>query len=616
MSAYGACIYLKSIDALGKPSVHLLCSKSRVAPAGKPMTIPRLELSAAQLAARRHVPTDLNPADMISRGIDAIHLKNSKLWWNGPEFLLREENQWPTNINLKAVDETLPELKTHSATITIEPELVKFENYSNLSRLKRSFAYARRFINNCKNPASRRAGNLTLSELNESFMQLVVFSQKHSFQNEYNCLSKNLPINTKSKLSSLSPFLDKNKVMRVGGRLDSSEYEYEKRHPIILDGKHTLTKLLFRYEHTRLLHAGPQTLLYSIREAMWPMGGRVLARRTVRDCVTCRRHQGHTMTPLMGNLPAQRVMPAFPFQTVGIDFAGPFSILNRKGRGAKTSKAYLCLFICFRYKCVHLEAVSDLSKDALILALRRMISRRGKPLEIFSDNGRNLVSAAKEITQFLKSNPVISDFAADEQIKFSFIPAYAKHFAGIWEAGIKSAKHHIKRYLGHNNLTFEELSTLFSQVEAILNSRPLYPMSSSPDDLLPLSPGHFLIGRPLTALPSPNFEDFSSNSLDRYSRLERVRQQFWRRWQRDYISELQQRIKWRTNRGRLNVGDLVLLQEDNIAPLNWRLGRVTALYPGTDGISRVADVRTARGVVRRALTSICPLFSPDELFSS
>ncbi|XP_034836299.1 uncharacterized protein [Maniola hyperantus] len=133
---------------------------------------------------------------------------------------------------------------------------------------------------------------------------------------------------------------------------------------------------------------------------------------------------------------------------------------------------------------------------------------------------------------------------------------------------------------------------------------------------LKLKLGHFLIGRPLTALPSPNVEDFSSNSLDRYSRLEKVRQQFWRRWQRDYISELQQRTKWRTNRGKLNVGDLVLLQEDNIAPLNWRLGRVTALFPGTDGISRVADIRTARGVVRRALTSICPLFSPDELVSS
>lgn len=397
--------------------------------------------------------------------------------------------------------------------------------------------------------------------------------------------------------------------MRVGGRLDSSSYGYEKKHPIILDGKHHFTKLLFRREHMHLLHAGPQALLYAVRETVWPLGGRCLARRTVRDCVTCRRHRGRTLTPMMGNLPAQRVTPAFPFHTVGIDFAGPFQMLTRKGRGAKTIKCYLCLFICFRYKCVHLEAVTDLSKDAFILAMRRMISRRGKPAEFISDNGRNLVAAAREITEFLKTNPVISDFAADEQIKFSFLPAYASHFAGLAEAGIKSAKHHIKRSIGTSNLTFEELSTLFAQVEAILNSRPLYPMSSSPNDMLPLSPGHFLIGRPLTGLPSPHIEDLSTSSLDRYARIESIRQHFWRRWQGEYISELQQRTKWRTNKANLHIGDLVILKDDNLAPLHWRMGRVVGLCPGPDNIPRVADIKTTRGVVRRSLTKICPLYS-------
>lgn len=243
------------------------------------------------------------------------------------------------------------------------------------------------------------------------------------------------------------------------------------------------------------------------------------------------------------------------------------------------------------------------------MTLRRFIARRGKPSEIFSDNGRNFVAAAKELNNFLNENSNnLIDFASNEGIKFNFIPTYAPHFGGICEAGIKSAKHHIKRVMGNSYLTYEELSTLFAQVEAILNSRPLCPMSSSPHDFLSLTPGHFLIGRPLTSLPDPELQEENPARLQRYARIEQVRQHFWKRWQNEYICELQQRIKWRSNKSNtLAVGDLVLIQEDNAPPLQWHLGRVTRLHPGVDGVARVADVNTERGQVRRTLTRLCPL---------
>lgn len=150
-------------------------------------------------------------------------------------------------------------------------------------------------------------------------------------------------------------------------------------------------------------------------------------------------------------------------------------------------------------------------------------------------------------------------------------------------------------------------------MEAILNSRPLCPLSCSPDDLLSLSPGHFLIGRPLTSLPSPALQDHNQNTLQRYARVEQLRQHFWQRWQKEYISELQQRTKWRTNAAQLNVGDLVLIQEDHVPPMAWRLGRVRRLFPGPDGISRVADISTTRGCVRRPLIRICPLPSAQDI---
>ncbi|KAL0882757.1 hypothetical protein ABMA27_016308 [Loxostege sticticalis] len=316
----------------------------------------------------------------------------------------------------------------------------------------------------------------------------------------------------------------------------------------------------------------------------------------------------------MGNLPAQRINPDFPFLSVGVDYAGPFFITNRKGRGARLVKCYLCLFICLRYKCVHLEAVSDLTAEAYIMTLRRFISRRGKPVEIYSDNGRNFVAASKDIGNFINENKeTIADFAGNQGIKFMFIVAYAPHFGGIWEAGIKSAKNHLRRVVGNCHITFEEISTLFAQIEAILNSRPLCPLSSSPNDFLPLTPGHFLIGRPMTALPSPALCDRNENQLTRYERLERIRQHFWQRWHQEYLSELQQRTKWRTDKSRLNVGDMVLITEDNAPPLAWRLGRILRLSPGPDSIIRVADINTARGVIRRTLTRLCPLPTAEEL---
>lgn len=667
--AYGACVYLRSTDAHGAVTVKLLCAKSKVAPI-KPTTINRLELCGALLAARlcravtdslrleishfvhwcdstvtlgwlrsktsnlktfvanrvakicedtkasswRHVPTHLNPADPISRGVCPSQISSLDLWWSGPSFLQDDESNWPTLQT--PLEGDLPEIKVHSVTFPSTSTLLKFENSSNYTRLLRGFAYILRYIHNLKNPNSKFNGSLTLEEINKAYLQLIKLAQNESYKEEIYTLQKSKQLNHKSKLLPLDPFLDEEGILRVGGRLNLSTYDSDKRNPIIIDSKHHLTKLIFRHEHFKQMHVGPQSLLYAIKQYLWPIGGRELARRTYRNCVVCRRLQGRTLTPKMGNLPAQRVNPGFPFQTVGMDFAGPFSILDRKGRGARTSKCYLCLFICFRTKCVHLEAVSELSKEAFILSLRRFIARRGKPLEIFSDNGRNFVAAAKDIGYFLKSNAgPITDFAANEKIKFNFIPAYAPHFGGLWEsAGIRSSKTIIKKCMGNANLTFEELSTLFAQVEAILNSRPLCPLSpsSSNQDFLPLSPGHFLIGRPLTSLPSPALEDSNPNSLRRYARLEQIRQHFWSRWQKEYISELQQRSKWRTNHSQLKIGDLVLIQEDNTSPLNWRLGRVAALFPGSDGLSRVADIDTVRGRIRRALTRLCPLPTQEE----
>ncbi|XP_060806497.1 uncharacterized protein LOC106143603 [Amyelois transitella] len=130
---------------------------------------------------------------------------------------------------------------------------------------------------------------------------------------------------------------------------------------------------------------------------------------------------------------------------------------------------------------------------------------------------------------------------------------------------------------------------------------------SDPTDLSPLTPGHFLIGRPLTSLPQDDYRIKSFDHLTRFQRIEQLRQHFWARWSKEYIAELQQRTKWRTNQDNLKLDTLVVVKDDNLPPLKWRLGRVVAIHPGLDGFARVADIRPAAGVIRRAFSKICPL---------
>lgn len=428
--------------------------------------------------------------------------------------------------------------------------------------------------------------------------------------NEYNLFKTGKNVKTNNRIASLDLFIDNEDVLRVGGRLKNSpDFNYNKKHPILLSSQHHFTLLLFRHIHNKSMHCGPQSLLYQLREDWWPLSGRNIARKVTHQCVVCTRVKGKTLSPLMGNLPEDRITASFPFYRSGVDYAGPVFILNRKGRGARLIKSYICLFICFNTRAVHLELVSDLSSDAYLLALKRFISRRGKPSKIYSDNGRNFVGLNNDFAQFLsKCKRDIIEYATSQAIEFSFIPPYSPHFGGLWEAGVKSCKYHLRRVVGNAHLTFEEYTTLLSQIEAVLNSRPLAPMSSDPRDYLPLSPGHFLIGRPLTApVCEDDMLDVPAHRLTRYKRVEQLRQQFWLRWAKEYISELQTRTKWKVNTTDLKPDTLVIIKDINLPPLKWQLGRILKTIPGKDGISRVADIQTSSGIMRRAYAKICPL---------
>jgi hypothetical protein len=443
---------------------------------------------------------------------------------------------------------------------------------------------------------------------------IVKSIQKRSFAEEYHQLSTGGGIEKNSTIRNLSPFLDENGVIRVGGRIRNANLAYNQKHPVLIPKNHNVTEAIIRHFHVKNLHSGTQSTLASIRQQYWPIAGRNKIKQIIHKCISCFRAKPIIAQQKMGDLPVKRLEPARPFINSGLDYCGPILIKTHRGRGKqKTIKAYVCLFICLSTKAIHIELVSDLTADTFLDALKRFVSRRGTVKSIISDNATNFIKANKDLIdlhQFFQNSEISRKLVttlSNENIQWKFIPPRTPNFGGLWEAGVKSVKFHIKRVVGETVLTYDELYTLLTRIEACLNSRPLVPMSNDPNDLTAITPGHFLIGEALTAPLEPDLTELKINRLSRHQLLERLRQHFWKRWRTEYLSYLQGRTKWQSPSPSLQPGDLVLLVEDNVPPLCWPLGRIQQVHPGSDGNVRVVTVKTNRGTYKRGVRKVCVL---------
>ncbi|GFT75610.1 integrase catalytic domain-containing protein [Trichonephila clavipes] len=289
-------------------------------------------------------------------------------------------------------------------------------------------------------------------------------------------------------------------IPRVGGRLCNADLPFEAKHQIIIPSKHKFTKLLFEHMHKKFFHIGAQGLVHQIRMQFWPINGKGIARKTVHDCIACFRQKPTGVDQLMGNLPSERVTPSAPFLNSGVDFCGPFQIKFKNQRKGIFSKVYVAIFVCLATKAIHLEAVTDLTTEAFIAALKRLCARRGRISTLMSDNATNFKGAAAELNRFIKlicnKNETLANYFASEAIQWKFIPPRSPNFGGLWEAGVKSFKQYLYRTLVNSKITFEEFETMIIQIEGILNSRQLVPLSDNINEYEVLTPGHFIIGRP------------------------------------------------------------------------------------------------------------------------
>ncbi|XP_055527820.1 uncharacterized protein LOC129720382 [Wyeomyia smithii] len=452
-----------------------------------------------------------------------------KQWFNGGQNLW---SRGPSSVeeDICLDNDQLPELKPIAivAAVIGKPQIT-LTRLSNFRRLQRAWVYVLRFIK-ISHTKVRDASPIQAHEIAEATHLIIKFVQKESFEELFDELKAG-----KRKLKqyrNLAPFIDADGLIRVGGRLKYSSIPYDGKHQILLPEKHHVTQILIRQLHCDNFHIGQQGLLCIVRERYWPINAKILIRRIVSKCYTCFRQNPPTVNQFMSNLPDYRITPSPVFSNTGVDYAGPV-YLKEAGKKKTVYKAYIALFICMATKAVHIEVVSNLTAENFIAALQRFISRRGMVVNMYSDNGTTFVGANHELAELrkmFKKQQKVNDFCASKGIQWHFIPPRSPHFGAIWEAGVKSAKHHLKRVIGETKLTFEEMTTFLTQCEAILNNRPLFPVSDDPNDIKVLTPSHFLIGRSASSIPELSYAETKINRLNRWQHLQLMKEHFWKRW--------------------------------------------------------------------------------------
>jgi hypothetical protein len=352
------------------------------------------------------------------------------------------------------------------------------------------------------------------------------------------------------------------------------------------------------------MEEGTELLLASLKQRYWIVGVRRLAKQIIKDCFICKRRNAKPTTPVMADLPEYRVAFGCPtFCNSGVDFFGPIQVKFRRA----TVKRWGCIFTCLSTRAIHLEVAEGLDADSFINVLRRFVSRRGSPKHIISDCGTNFKGADAELKLALREldNLKIGVYAAQREITWTYNPPEAPHMGGAWERLIRCVKRPLKLMLNNHTVTDFQLLTIFTEVENIVNSRPLTPVSDDINDYEALTPNHFLIGRQNANLPIMIPCDTAIHSRKRWRQVQFLINHYWKRFVKEYLPSLTVRPKWHKEQRNIRDGDLVLIVENDTPRGHWKLARVVKTFKADDGRVRVAEVKTATGSYLRPVTKLC-----------
>ena len=601
----------------------------------------------------RFIASSENPADIATRGLTASEIKENSLWWNGPLWLDQEESSWPTGNVADVAPEVLEELqgetkgvKLSTVTAAIDEDQLslfgmKEKNCSSLRKLLRVSVYVMKFLKIMiwnKLEANRKESLQhckllvtvfdTLKETKPissqevrvvSLLWISAIQHKH-FREVYVAIQKRKRHCLQMQLGIK---IDEFDILRCHGRYSHTDLPQDVKCPKLLPRGEYYTYLLIQEVHQRLVHVGVSHTLSQIRQEFWIPQGRAEVRKVISKCVVCKRHSGPSFRlPNMPAWPRERVSQSAVFQYIGLDYLGPMNVKV----GEIVEKMWICLFTCLSVRAVHLELVRGLSAQQFLDCLRRYIARRGRPQMIISDNAPQfrLVKTVldKQWNEVFKNDDVLSFFSS-QGITWKFTTALAPWQGGCYERLVALVKQALRKGIGRKLLLWDKLLTLLTEVEAIINTRPLtYVYGDFPSGFT-LTPAHFLSGNLETVLPCETEDtdidyqpkkDSAIELVDHWKKNQKQLEKFWKVWKNDYLLSLRETLplRHRGSRSQLSrepkIGEVVILKEEFTPRRTWKLARIKDFIISKDGNIRSVVVELPnKHLISRSVNHVFPL---------
>ncbi|XP_053402669.1 uncharacterized protein LOC128557991 [Mercenaria mercenaria] len=442
----------------------------------------------------KYCPRCDNPADLLTRGISTDQFISNNLWETGPTWIL-EKSRWPrwehapSNLQTPEIEQTtfteddrLPPTNIANLQCTIQQgihDVIDIERYSSYRKLLRVTAYVLRYISNCKKLLSdRQVSTLSVRELCDAEKKWLLSCQAVTYSTEISEIQSKMTCRSPI-IRQLRLFLDDYGLIRCNGRIHNASLADVTKFLYLLPKKHPLTRLIVTDAHENQLHSGINSTVTQLRQKYWIPAIRQCAKSVLRKCVICRRVTGRPYTaPDTLPLPKIRVKESPPFSVTAVDFTGALYVKDNTG---SEIKVYICLFTCAVTRAVHLEVVPNLSEDSCLQAFRRFASRKSMPQVMISDNAATYLSASNYLKRMFEYSSVM-EMLNRRGIEWKFIPSRAPWYGGFWERLIGLTKTTFKKILGKACISFETLQTIVTEIEAIMNDRPLTYISSNFDD--------------------------------------------------------------------------------------------------------------------------------------
>ena len=560
----------------------------------------------------KYIPTQQNPADMITRGLTMDKFKqNLAFWISGPEFLCKNPIVWPMS-DLNCLSSRSKNIVMHSTissnTVKVEP-IVPFDAYSNLNKLIGVTSKVFQIKNNWfKRMAKNGLWDGILKDPNKSARQhLLKIMQQQSFVEELAYLQHSQCHKVPDLVNDLQLFLDEEGLIRTRGRIGkTTNYEYEVINPIMLAKDHPLTALIIKDSHDRCKHLGIQSTVNKIRlSGFWISKARQAVKTVLGKCMICKKFNSLSFKyPRVTNLPKHRVNLIKPYLHTGIDYTGHVWVKTDSG----VQKMYILVFTCLNIRSIHIELISDMSTHSFILAFIRFTNLYGIPSHIYSDNARSFIAGCDLLEEVFTSSEYSEKFLV-YNIKHIKIPLYSAWVGSVWERMIRTIKSCLYKVIGRSKVNYFDLITILSDIQNAINARPLTYRCSSDSDLEIITPNHFIRPSANAGLLLKQDEE-NIWEKDPPSRKDLVKSiqtrddmihKFKELWYESYLLSLREQSKYLHEINYINkikVDDIVLIKNPARPRPYWLLGRVLELYHGDDNKIRSVKVKKADGVIQ------------------